>query len=110
MNISATTVSPASARGIVVQPLQPPIGVRRVEPQADHSHASSSRGGTRAESAAAHERYVDGEREFEFVRRSGSVLGEQRRPGSAQLLAAMIEHMGGAATSIYKGMYVNTSI
>jgi len=33
-----------------------------------------------------------------------------RRQGPAALLAAMIENMGGAATSAYKGMYVDVKV
>lgn len=34
----------------------------------------------------------------------------QRRHGPSALLAAMIENMGGAATSAYKGMYVDVRV
>lgn len=35
---------------------------------------------------------------------------QSRRQGPAALLAAMIENMGGAATSVHKGMYVNVRV
>jgi hypothetical protein len=35
---------------------------------------------------------------------------QSRRQGPSALLAAMIENMGGAATSAYKGMYVDVRV
>ncbi|MBI5617634.1 MAG: hypothetical protein HY943_15230 [Gammaproteobacteria bacterium] len=111
MSVGALSVYPYSAGLPTWQADGPGIAGARRGPytrpaQADEAGRAT---GAAAREPDVHTGFADGEARS-APNASPEAAWQSRRQGPSALLAAMIENMGGAATSAYKGMYVDVRV